>query len=489
MGCLESSKRKKIQENTSCAYKTPTHALTYKNLQVNPVIQKTTDIELDYQYLEILGTGSFGEVKKARHILTNELRAIKILYKKEFTKEERKEILKEVQIMAFLDHPNIVNIYEFYENKKYLYIVMELCEGGELFDKIKEFKRFPETEARKIFRSVLEGINYMHLNGVMHRDLKPENVFIDSVDWVVKIGDFGASEFFQKNLFLEKRFGTPYYIAPEVLGNFYNEKCDIWSLGVIFYVLLSGKPPFFGKNENEIFEKIKIGVYRDDIKQLEEVSIETKVFLRKLLEIDLEKRISAEEALNDAFFRNIKEEARKNDLEVKTLENFKKFSESSKLNRCIIYFLINELITNIEKSDAIRLFKKWDNENRGKISKFDLKAVFRENNILFSNLEIDLIFKNLSIDGYINYTFFLAVFFIDNDKIINKRKIKSCFKLIDSENKGKISKMNLKNIFLKNIIEDEEFDKIFNDDFPNSGGIITYDQFEKFILLNLLNKN
>ena len=485
MGCLESSK-KNIKIDNSCAYISPHYAQTYKNLTVRSVIQKTTDIESDYKYLEILGTGSFGEVKKARHILTNELRAIKILYKKEFTKKEREEILIEVQIMAFLDHPNVINIYEFYENKNYLYIVMELCEGGELFDKIKEFKRFPEKEAKKIFKSILEAITYMHSQGITHRDLKPENIFIDSLDWVIKIGDYGASSFFKNGQIFEKRYGTPYYIAPEVLNHSYNEKCDLWSLGVILYVLLSGKPPFYGRNENEIFEKILIGEYKDDIKEFEDITDDAKDLMKNLLNLDFKKRFSAKQSLQHKFFEELNQiQADKNELEKKTLENFRKLVSSSKLNQCILFFLTKEFITNIEKSDAIRIFKKWDNQNNGKLCKYDFENAFFNENILIPQSEIDFIFKTLSINRYIPYTFFLAAFFIDNNKFINKRKINSCFKFIDSDNKGKISKMNIKDIFLKNFIKDEEFNKIFDDDFPNSEGVITYDEFEKFVLLNL----
>lgn len=142
----------------------------------------------------------------------------------------------------------MIKIYEFFDTKNYVYIVLELCNGGELFQQIQKFKNFKEMEAKKIFHTLLYTMNYIQNKGIMHRDLKPENIMIDEKNWILKIVDFGASEFFTEEENFFEKFGTPYYIAPEVLSNRYNYKCDNWSLGVILYVLISGKPPFYGSN-------------------------------------------------------------------------------------------------------------------------------------------------------------------------------------------------------------------------------------------------
>jgi calcium-dependent protein kinase len=139
--------------------------------------------------------------------------------------------------------------------------VTELCTGGELFDEITNQSQFCEGDAAKIIQQVLLAIGYCHSKRIVHRDLKPENILLDSKknSNVVKVIDFGTSSKFEPGKKLSSQFGTAYYIAPEVLTSEYNEKCDIWSIGVILYILLSGRPPFDGKDDKEIIKKVRIG--------------------------------------------------------------------------------------------------------------------------------------------------------------------------------------------------------------------------------------
>lgn len=162
--------------------------------------------------------------------------------------------MNEVEIMKHMDHPHIVKVYEFFENENHIFIVMELLENGELFDKIKQAQHFSESQAKKSIREILEAVNYLHKKKIVHRDLKPENILFSKND-VLKIADFGTSKFFSKTK-MKKTHGTPYYIAPEVINGHYNEKCDVWSIGVIMYILLSGYPPFNGPNDEQIMEAV-----------------------------------------------------------------------------------------------------------------------------------------------------------------------------------------------------------------------------------------
>ena len=159
-----------------------------------------------------------------------------------------------------------MKLYEFFQDDKHYYIVTELCTGGELFDKITKKQIFGEADAARYFKQILSAVVYCHALKIVHRDLKPEKLLLESEDEGanIKVIDFGTSQVFNPDKKMSQKFGTPYYIAPEVLKKEYNEKCDVWSCGVILYILLSGKPPFSGKNEQEIIKQVETGVYRMD---------------------------------------------------------------------------------------------------------------------------------------------------------------------------------------------------------------------------------
>ena len=175
---------------------------------------------------------------------------------------EKDDILKEISILADMDHPNIVRLYEFYDESNKYCIVQELCAGGELFDVLIKKKRFGEEDAALIIKRVLNAINYCHNQGIVHRDLKPENILLEigddnTYDYAkLKLVDFGTAVPHQKKM-LTSLTGTAYYMAPEVVAGKYNNKCDIWSIGVIAFMLISGKAPFYGKSNDQIFAMAK----------------------------------------------------------------------------------------------------------------------------------------------------------------------------------------------------------------------------------------
>lgn len=210
-----------------------------------------------------LGVGSFGEVRKAVHKKSGQPRAVKIINKKCCSPEEQALLIEEFNILKQLDHPTIIKVYEVFSDASYMYIVTELCTGGELFDKIQESNHFGEKDAADVMQQVMTAINYLHKNKIVHRDLKPENLLLDSksAEPVLKLVDFGTSTKFDPNVKMNQKLGTPYYIAPEVLSKNYNEKCDVWSCGVIMYILLCGYPPFNAHNDNEIMAKVQKGEF------------------------------------------------------------------------------------------------------------------------------------------------------------------------------------------------------------------------------------
>mmetsp|Transcript_36748 Transcript_36748/g.27201 ORF Transcript_36748/g.27201 Transcript_36748/m.27201 type:complete len:212 (-) Transcript_36748:675-1310(-) len=209
-------------------------------------------------------------------------------------KKEKVRLQFEIDILRNLDHPNIVKLYEVFEDKNYIYLVTELCTGGELFDEIIVKQHFSEVDAAKVIQQVLSAVSYCHKNKVVHRDLKPENILLDSKNNdIIKIIDFGTSQVFSPDTKLHQALGTPYYIAPEVLRGEYDEKCDVWSIGVILYILLCGQPPFNGAKDKDILKKVKEGkfTYSDEI--WKKRSAESMDLINRCLTLNPDERLSA----------------------------------------------------------------------------------------------------------------------------------------------------------------------------------------------------
>jgi len=212
-----------------------------------------------YRIGKMLGSGAFGEVRVCVHRDSGAQRAVKVLRKSHMDDDEKRMLFNEINNLKDLDHPNILKMFEFFEDEKRYYIVTDICKGGELFDEIVARGKFTENDAAVLMKQVLSCINYCHSNKIVHRDLKPENILLEQNKEFdqIKIIDFGTSLVFDENKKLDEKLGTPYYIAPEVLAKSYGPKCDIWSCGVITYIILSGNPPFNGASDQEIMKKVK----------------------------------------------------------------------------------------------------------------------------------------------------------------------------------------------------------------------------------------
>ena len=263
--------------------------------------------EDNYKIINKLGKGSFGSVYKVKNKITGEIRAMKIIKNNSINDNDgvaNKKFLKEIQVLKELEHPNIIKIFEYYIDNRYHYIITELLTGGELYEAILKFQKFNEKKAAYIMKQILSALNYLHSKGIVHRDIKPENILVQNENKKnknyldenhIKLIDFGASNFFKENEILTLKVGSPYYIAPEVLNKSYNEKCDIWSAGVVLYVMLTGNFPFVGKTSQKLFESIKTGKYKNTGKEWEAISPKAKDLIKKMLEINTTKRITARE--------------------------------------------------------------------------------------------------------------------------------------------------------------------------------------------------
>ncbi|XP_059800678.1 NUAK family SNF1-like kinase 1 [Hypanus sabinus] len=217
-----------------------------------------------YQILETLGSGAYGKVKKALERVTGRTVAIKSVQMDKVQKElDRIHIQREIEIMSSLNHPNIISIYEVFESKDKIIIVMDYCSNGELYDYVNKHHRLSECEARKAFRQIVSAIHYCHKKGVVHRDLKLENILLDE-NFNVKLADFGLSTLYHKDHLLETYCGSPLYASPEIVNGFpyHGPEVDCWALGVLLYTLVYGTMPFDSQCYKTLTQQINLGEYR-----------------------------------------------------------------------------------------------------------------------------------------------------------------------------------------------------------------------------------
>jgi calcium/calmodulin-dependent protein kinase I len=272
-----------------------------------PEPNSTSGMRFDelYRLKGVLGTGAFSTVREGFHRSSTTISfAVKCINRKKLSEEDEAALLDEVSILKEMKHDHIIRLFDFFEEPATYYLVMERMRGGELFDRIVAKAYYNEKEARDTCKIVLEAVCYCHENHVAHRDLKPENLLLlsDVDDSAVKIADFGfAKKVYEPNS-LTTQCGTPGYVAPEILeGTAYDQRADMWSVGVILYILLGGYPPFIESTQRDLFRKIRKGDYEFHEEYWGTVSSEAKELISSLLTVDRTVRLTADEALENAW--------------------------------------------------------------------------------------------------------------------------------------------------------------------------------------------
>ena len=444
-----------------------------------------SELNKEYKQGIEIGEGGFGKVKTIIHKKTGQLRAMKLIKKsKEFN-------LDEIDNLMLLNHPNILKLFEYYyDEKENIYIITEYIRGEELFNKIQEKGKFSEEDTAIIIKSVLQAITYCHSCGIIHRDLKPENILIPAgkgkVDYtLLKIIDFGASVLKKDDGKISFRFGTPYYIAPEVLLESYNEKCDVWSIGVITYLLLLGQAPFDGDDDDIICQKIiqeEIDYENTKIKSLSPEAID---FLKKILEKDPEKRISSSQALEHAWIKKFAPHTRVNRaFSRKIYKNLSNFREESQLSTAVVTFITNYLMNDDELKLLKKLFFELDVKGVGVITKEDL---FKGMEDCFegkvTHEEVDKIFGNIDYDnnGTISFDEFVKAA-IDKKKLLTEEKLKAAFALFDRNGDGDIEAKELKEVIGDdNNNEDNIWDQMIKEVDLDGNGVIDFEEFKEMM--------
>lgn len=453
----------------------------------NFICKKVGKIRDFYRIGKVLGSGAFGEVRLCLHKDTQTQRAVKVLRKNLLDEKEMDMLKNEIAILQDMDHPNIVKMYEFLEDEKRIYIVTEICKGGELFDEILNRSKFDEKDAAVVMRQLLAAINYCHKKSIVHRDLKPENMLLEQDKDLekLKIVDFGTSMSFDPDRALDEKLGTAYYIAPEVIKKNYNEKCDLWSCGVIMYILLSGEPPFNDpKADNEaIMKKVEKGKYDLTKGVWKTVSKEAKDLIKKLLTYKPEDRISAEDALQHPWFQDFKVEV-DSTAAGNALGNLKSFRSSQKLKVAAASYIGSQLISKSEKEKLGKIFKALDTNGDGKLSKEEIMNGYEEHfGKLLNEDEVDKLFEDVDTDksGFIDYSEFIVAT-MSQKKNLSEEKLTAAFKLFDTDGNGTISPSELKNVLSSSgKITDETIEEILKQADENNDGEIEFDEFCKLM--------
>ncbi len=414
------------------------------------------DIRKEYKFLKPLGEGHFGTVRKAHRRSEKEpyhYYAIKSISIKNLSQKDYNDLVKEVDIISGLDHPNIIKFYETYHDKFFFHIVMELCQGKEVFDNIANHGYMPEKKVVNIIFKVLLAIAHCHSRGITHRDLKPENILFESLkpDAEIKLIDFGLSRKYAKDEKMHTILGTPYYVAPEVLKGEYDEKCDIWSIGAMTYLMLCGDPPFTGSSNNEIFKKIVKNDLKFNPYKWKNISNNAKDFVKLCLKKNVSERPSASKAVEHKWFTNVLKETHSvRNLPKKILINIKNFNIVDKFKQMIIKYLINTMNGEEEINIYKNAFYALNFNHNGWIEPSELKKGYMLSNIDITDEEIDYLYSIIvehPKEG-IDYTEFLMAG-IDKKELFTNDNIERAFNYFDINKSGYIEYEDLNEALLK----------------------------------------
>lgn len=482
--CCQVSQVIEIQENKSVTKRNSLRSSSY--ILDKYSIQK--DFRKKYEYQSLIGSGAFGKVRLYLDRDSKTFKyAIKTIKKNIFKRHSIESIKREVNILRSLDHPNIVKYFETYEDECYLHIVMEYIAGDNLFRVLTDQKGFKFTERTisKIITCLLKAVLFLHHNGIIHRDIKPENiVFVEPNNFnALKLIDFGLS--IQQNAKKDnRRVGTPYYMSPEMVRGNFNYASDVWSIGVILFIMVTGKQPFRGKSKEEVFEKIKKGNYDKNTLNRAKCSKEVKDLIKKMLVTEYSKRITVECALDHIWFKQFENNKNINlVVDEEIIESLKQFQYQNIFQKEIRYYLA-KLCSDKEIIKLKHAFLAIDKDNSGEIEYEEIPKIFSELNIKASDTELKNIFSSMDFhcDGKVNYSEFLAAT-ISTINFNKEEKLWSAFKYFDTTDSGYITFDSVMDA-LKNsgvIIDEEGLTQTFNE-LQKKGKKINFREFKAIAL-------
>ena len=484
-------------------------------IQSNLIVQLKTSPWSIYSEIQDLGSGSYGVVKKV-YLKSNPetIRAIKIIPKKLLIEGvDSSKLLDEILILKNIDHPNIMKLYEFFEDNENCYMVSEFCDQGDLLQKLDKLNYMNEIVVKFLMEQIFNAIAYLHSRGVIHGDIKLENVMLytttketpkqsftiinktldksqslqkeieesftneneklktqpsnksiqminNMLNYEIKLIDFGCSKIFTKRG--ERKsgiIGTSSYCSPEVIDNLYDERCDEWSCGVLMYLLLCGEFPFEGETEEEVFKKVKKCEFDFSPPHFRRISKNCKDLIKKLLEPKIQKRIKAIDALKHPFFT----ESFNPDAALKKKDNsiieklFNLTVPKSQFHRAILSYMSSNYLSKDEEKKLRTVFRYIDYNDKSYLTKGKIKKALKEFGKDFTEEDIENIVKALDANknGAIEYHEFIQGV-CDKISLFNDFNLKNIFNIIDHGNKGYITSEDIKNFVFPNKTFKEE---------------------------------
>ncbi|KAG6481478.1 calcium-dependent protein kinase 2-like [Zingiber officinale] len=449
---------------------------------IGPVLGRPMeDVRTTYSLGKELGRGQFGVTHLCTHKATGERLACKTIAKRKLTnKEDIEDVRREVQIMYHLSgQPNIVELKGAYEDKQSVHLVMELCSGGELFDRIIAKGHYTERAAASLLRVIVQIVHTFHSMGVIHRDLKPENFLLLSKDEdaPLKATDFGLSVFFKQGEVFKDIVGSAYYIAPEVLKRRYGPEADIWSIGVMLYIFLCGVPPFWAESEQGIFNAILRGQIDFTSDPWPKISPSAKDLVRKMLNLDPKQRLTAVEVLNHPW---IKEDGEAPDtpLDNAVINRLKQFRAMNQFKKAALR-VIAGCLSEEEIQGLKEMFKSMDSDNSGTITFEELKQGLAKQGTKLSEYEVKQLMEAADADGNgtIDYEEFITAT-VHMNRMDREEHLYTAFQYFDKDNSGYITREELEQALKeKGMYDEAEIKCVIDEADVDNDGNINYDEF------------
>lgn len=456
-------------------------AVLWRPMRKEPLIPShTSPFQGRYHVKHVLGRGTWGEVRLIEDKVTGVSKASKRIPK--CYVEDSDRLRQEIELMKTLDHPNIVRLYETFDDGCDVYIVMEFCSGGELFDRLTSRATFDEATACTLMRQILAAVSYCHSRRIAHRDLKSENFLFlnETPDSPLKLIDFGLASRFVPSVPMHTRAGTPYYVSPQVLDGVYGPECDVWSAGVIMYIILCGYPPFDAASDRGIMKKIRVGQVPTDDKAWTHMSPEAKDLLLGLLRRHPRLRLTAEEALHHPWFTQTPRFPPPVPIPVDILAKFRRFQGLSRLKK----ILLTVIARHVDEAaiDHLRnTFLSLNTSGSGILSRDEIRRGVIAAGVMLP-LDIDDLINSVDTSGTgnVHYSEFIAAC-LNLQHYIDEETCRAAFRVFDTNADGKIDASELRRALLMTGTEEQEVAAELSEAGLTGDSEITFPEFVEFL--------
>jgi len=429
-----------------------------------------------------ISSGSTGYVCKAKQKKSGHVRAVKTIPKAHV--RDMESLKREFKITQMMDHPNISKHYESFEDHRNIYVVTELCQGGQLFDRIIDQGYLSEIAVAHLMEQIIRAVDYIHKQGVFHRDIRPENFLFLNKEHVeknpLKLVHFAVACKVQPGQIMQSKVGTPYYVSPQVIMGKYDQAADLWSCGIIMYVLLCGYPPFNGDNDAEIVAKVRLGNFSFDPADWRHISEDAKEIVRGLLQINPRDRFTAHQALKYEWMR-LKAPGALGHTSTNFVDSLRVFRSQNKLIKVAVQLLAEQL-NEVQLMSLHHIFTMIDSNSDGFLTNNELKEALLRSNLQSIPPDVLQMMQEIDSDGsgMIDSTEFLANA-LERRSRLQEDVCWNAFRVFDKNGDGSITTEELSKILCNDDVEEIMGAKVIADLMnavdQNGDGIVDFQEF------------